>query len=78
MGATVFCSPSCDKQPCPTDGPAGTTVKPVCSDSVVSPGQVPDGQLCFLVCDSSSDCPKGATCAQGTCSYSKNNKIFVV
>lgn len=66
MGNTQICAASCDSNPCPTDVPAGTSAQPTCSDS----SQAND-RICFLICSQDSECPSGASCANGVCGYPK-------
>jgi len=56
-----LCAPPCDDVgSCPVDVPAGTTATPSCSL------RSPTGDsYCALSCFSSSECPTGASCAEG-------------
>jgi hypothetical protein len=67
MGSTQICAASCsDSNPCPTDVPAGTSAMPTCTDNAME-----NDRICFLVCSQDSECPSGASCANGVCAYPK-------
>jgi len=69
-----FCSPQCTgalKMTCPSDVPAGTTVKPQCALKTTS-----GAKYCALICQPGSNdsgCPTGATCQSiqsvGLCTF---------
>lgn len=69
-----FCSPKCSSTtPCPTDVPAGTTVKPQCALEVQGSSSP---SMCALICSplKPGGCPTGASCAkinvfEGLCTY---------
>lgn len=73
-----FCSPKCSSTtPCPTDVPAGTTVKPQCALQVQG-ASAPS--MCALICSplKKTGCPTGASCAkinffEGLCTYPASN-----
>jgi hypothetical protein len=71
LGSSHICAPIC-RGTCPNDVPAGTSAKPVCSDNASA-----NDRICFLTCTSVSECPSGAICGEGVCSYPKTEIVVV-